>query len=286
MKTPTFFLNYNHIGAEEAKALNIPPTIPVQQVTYSGKVDLGRRIDPVLVMGDSSIPFGGTYPRGAGIMPHLSMELGWLVPYTSDKWGAHRQCAWYVRQHANTLPQPRVLIIIMTGYTLHFTDWAVAHLAPLAPGAGATAGTPDKETAKAEPPPKPFRATVKVTKVSGAPDPKETPYKEAYTVSEATVTRLWSKADGVAVGDTVLLVEWVMIERKLIEAVTTLKPGVDRTLDLTRWEKKLNAKQEDTRMILDDTENYDADLYWVSAQASSGKDADPEEERTQGKTSD
>ena len=31
-------------------------------------------------------------------------------------------------------------------------------------------------------------------------------------------------------------------------------------------------------MILDDTENYDADLYWVSAQASSGKDADPEEE--------
>ena len=31
-KTPTFFLNYNGISAEEAKALDIPPTVPMEQV--------------------------------------------------------------------------------------------------------------------------------------------------------------------------------------------------------------------------------------------------------------
>lgn len=281
VKTPDFMVRYNRLDGDEAKSLNIPATISVEQITYNGAVDMGKRIDPVFIMGDSSIRFGGNYPKSWGIKGHLSRELGWLVPYTGDDWGGHKQVEWYARSHAKTLPQPRVLILIMTGYSLNWTPsftvharvggWNVVNLPPL------PAAAPARDAARAESPPKPFRATVKLTKVSGAPDPKETPYKEAYTVSEATVTRLWSKADGVAVGDTVLLVEWVMKERKLIEAVTTLKPGVDRTLNLTRWEKKLNAKEEDTRMIVDDTENYDADLYWVSAQTSSGKDADPEE---------
>jgi len=154
MPTPTFFLNYNGISADEAKSLNIPPTIPAEQITYNGTVDLGTRIDPVFVMGDSSVPFGegkydpsvghGTgsaYPVGWGIMSHLSAELGWLVPYTSDHWGGHKQLEWYARSHAMTLPQPRVLILIMTGYSLNWTPeftvhprvggWNVVDLPPL-----------------------------------------------------------------------------------------------------------------------------------------------------------
>lgn len=621
---PTSFLDYNKINAEEAAALNIPPTIPVQQVTYSGKVDLGSRIDPVLVMGDSSVPHGGTYPQGWGIMPHLSKELGWLVPYTSDHWGAHRQCVWYARQYANKMPQPRVLILVMVGYSMYFNDaflgrWSIAPMplvlsgpgvfrarelhigsdsgtptaratasllvpedsklekivvtdafriassassnwdtslqngydaggrwtlpsgisfeigsagkpaslisighgqgwskrARLTAGEGGTftanvermqvgtmsgggtgwwgsmqpevkwtapygvgndfwgmldisrmgrcditavtievghtavkswgtqligrlllpkgsvkAGTvtvghafpvsevrdseafrpgcegridlngtlfevtgsinilgsgtvntfvsetsagpdlaadaklliegkgalnlvfkglpnkaglfyglrwkgdhkerlnelinsksitidaealgaiaakvkvftgtedvngtavtftyigladapagrwpiaptpslPAKPAAEAKPAvapadAKPFRATVTLTKVSVPPDPKKTPYKEAYTVSEAKVTKLEGKVDGVAVGDTILLVEWVMKGRKVLSSVARQKAGDTRTVTLTRWEKKLNAKEDEARMIMDDTENYTARMYWVS----------------------
>ena len=141
MGTPTFLLNFNGIGGDEAQALNIPPTIPAEQITYNGTVDLGTRIDPVFVMGDSSVPFAGLYPQGAGIMPHLSRELGRLVPYTSDSWGGHKQLEWYARSHATTLPQPRVLILIMTGYSLNWTPeftvhprvggWNVVNLPPL-----------------------------------------------------------------------------------------------------------------------------------------------------------
>ncbi|MDA1088589.1 MAG: hypothetical protein O2901_16440, partial [Verrucomicrobia bacterium] len=140
-QTPTFFLNYNGISAEEAKALNMPPTVPEEQVTYSGKVDLGNRIDPVFVMGDSSVPHGGTYPQGWGIMPHLSKELGWLVPYTSDNYGAHKQCVWYARQYASKMPQPRVLILVMVGYSLYFNDaflgrWSIAPMPLVLSGPG------------------------------------------------------------------------------------------------------------------------------------------------------
>ena len=139
--TPDFFLYYNKINAEEAAALNIPPTLPVQQVTYSGKVDLGNRIDPVFVMGDSSVPHGEIYPQGWGIMPHLSKELGWLVPYTSDNGGAHKQCVWYARQYANKMPQPRVLILVMVGYSLYFNDaflgrWSIAPMPLVLSGPG------------------------------------------------------------------------------------------------------------------------------------------------------
>ena len=628
VRTPTSFLDYNKINAEEAAALSIPPTIPVQQLTYGGKVDLGSRIEPVLVMGDSSVPFGGTYPQGWGIMPRLSKELGWLVPYTSDDWGAHKQCAWYARQHANKIPQPRVVIVIMTGYTLFCSNstflggWAIVPLplvlsgpgvftarelhiasesgtptatttvslqvpkdsklakivvtdafriassesskwhtslqngydagdrwtlpsgmgfeigsagkpaslisighgrgwskrAHLTAGEGGTftahvermqvgtmsgagtgwwgsmqpevkwtapygvgndfwgtldisrmgrcditaetievghtavkswgtqligrlllpkgrvkAGTvtvghafpvskvrdseafrpgcegridlngtvfevtgsinilgsgtvntfvsetsagpdlaadaklliegkgalnlvfkglpkkaglfyglrwkgdhqerlnelinsksitidaealganaaqvkvftgtedvngttvsftyiglvdapagrwpiapttplPAKPAAEAKPAVTPadegpFRATVTLTKVSVPPDPAKTPYKEAYRVSEAKVTKLEGKVDGVAVGDTILLVEWVMKNRKVLASVAQQKAGETRTLTLTRWEKKLNAKDSETRMIMDDTENYTAEMYWVGEPA-------------------
>ena len=270
MPTPTFFLNYNGIGADEAKALNIPPTIPAEQITYNGTVDLGNRIDPVFVMGDSSVPFAGLYPQGAGIMPHLSRELGRLVPYTSDSWGGHKQLEWYARSHAMTLPQPRVLILIMTGYSLNWTPeftvhprvggWNVVDLPPL-PAAAAV--TPDKKAETPPAPAKPFRAIVRITKVSAPPDPKTTPYKEAFTVSECKVTRLLSKTDDVKVGDTILMVEWVMKDRKVLASVANRKVGVQGTVTLTRWEKKLNASDEDTRMIMDDTENYDARMYWV-----------------------
>jgi hypothetical protein len=283
VQTPNFFLNYNKISDDEAKALNIPPTIPVEQITYDGAVDLGTRIDPVFVMGDSSVPFGAgkhdpgvghgvgpAYPTGWGILSHLSRELGWLVPYTSDHWGGHKQVEWYARDHARTLPQPRVLILIMTGYSLNWTPeftvharvggWNVVDLPPLPEAAAAT---PDKQAGMPAEPAKPFRAVVKLTKVSAPPDPKQTPYKEAFTVSEAKVTKLEGKVDGVAVGDTILLVEWVMKERKVLASVARQKAGETRTLTLTRWEKKINAKEEEARMIMDDTENYDARMYWV-----------------------
>ena len=109
----------------------------------------------------------------------------------------------------------------------------------------------------------PFRAAVRLTKVSAPPDPKTTPYKEAFTVSEAKVTELLSKTDEVKVGDTVLLVEWVMKEREVLAPVARQKAGDTRTVTLTRWEKKLNAKEDEARMIMDDTENYDAKMYWV-----------------------
>ena len=270
MGTPTFLLNFNGIGGDEAQALNIPPTIPAEQITYNGTVDLGTRIDPVFVMGDSSVPFAGLYPQGAGIMPHLSRELGRLVPYTSDNWGGHKQLEWYARSHATTLPQPRVLILIMTGYSLNWTPeftvhprvggWNVVDLPPL-PAAAAV--TPDKKAETPPEPAKPFRAIVKITKVSAPPDPKKTPYKEAFTVSEAEVTRLWSKAEGVEVGDTILLVEWVMKNRMVLQMVARQRVGTSRTVTLTRWEKKINAAEDESRMIMDDTGNYDARMYWV-----------------------
>jgi len=294
VKTPTFFLNYNRISQQEAKALNIPPTIQVEQVTYSndlwhsghiprigldGKLEIAKAkiegIYPVFVMGDSSVPHGGQGPQGPynkgwGIMSHLSKELGWLVPFTSDHWGGHKQLEWYVRSHAKTVPQPRVLILIMTGYTLFINSnatfhprvggWKVVHLPP-APAA--TAVTPDKKADTPPEPAAPFRATVELTKVSAPPDPKDTPYEEALTVSEAKVTKLWGKPEGVAVGDTILVVEWVMKKHKLIASAAALKAGDVRELSLVRWQKKINAGDEDTRMIRDDTENYDSEMYRV-----------------------
>jgi len=279
MPTPTFFLSYNGISADEAQSLNIPPTIPAEQITYNGTVDLGKRIDPVLVMGDSSVPFAGLYPKGAGIMPHLSRELGFLVPYTSDNWGGHKQIEWYARSHAMTLPQPRVLILVMTGYSLNWTKeftvharvggWNVVDLPPLpAVAPDKPAAIPDKTVAETKPvvtpePAKPFSAMVKITKVSAPPDPKQTPYKEAFTVSEAQVVRLLSATEEVKVGDTILMVEWVMKDRKVLASVANRKVGISGTATFTRWEKPLNAKEDDTRMIVDDTENFDAKMYWV-----------------------
>ncbi|MFM7520460.1 MAG: hypothetical protein ACKO9B_08330, partial [Planctomycetota bacterium] len=109
----------------------------------------------------------------------------------------------------------------------------------------------------------PFRAAVTLTRVSVPPDPAKTPYKEAFTVSEAKVTNLEGRVDGVAVGDTILLVEWVMKDRTVLASVARQKAGDTRSLTLTRWEKKLNAKEDEGRMIMDDTENYDARIYWV-----------------------
>jgi len=266
LPAPKFFLRYNGISEDEAKPLNIPATLPFEEVSFAGPVNLGGKIDPVFLMGDSSVPFGGVYPKGAGIMPHLSAELGWLVPFTSDKGGAHKQCEWYARQHAKTLPQPQVLIVVMVGYSLYFNEaflgkWSIAPLPPLPPPAQPAAG-PNKAAASpaaAEP----FRAVVTLTKVSAPPDPEKTPYKEAYTVSEAEVTKLLGNAEGVQVGDTILLVEWVMKDRKVLPAATRLRRGVTRTVGLSRWEKKLNASDEETRMIMDDTENFDAAMYWV-----------------------
>ena len=267
MPTGTFLLHFNGIGGDEAQALNIPPTIPAEQITYNGTVDLGTRIDPVFVMGDSSVPFAGLYPQGAGIMPHLSRELGRLVPYTSDNWGGHKQVEWYARSHARTLPQPRVLILIMTGYSLNWTPeftvhprvggWNIVDL-PALPEAAAV--IPD---IKDETPPEPFRAMVKITKVSAPPDPDQTPYKDAFTVSEAEVVRLLSATDEVKVGDTILMVEWVMKDRKVLASVAGRQAGTTGTATLTRWERTINAAEDDTRMIMDDTENYDARMYWV-----------------------
>lgn len=264
LPTPKFFLQYNGISADEAKPLNIPPTLTFEEVSFAGPVDLGKRIDPVFLMGDSSVPFAGVYPKGAGIMPHLSAELGWLVPYTSDHWGAHKQCAWYARKHAQTLPQPRVLILVMVGYSLYFNEaflgkWSIAPLPPLPPPAEANGN----KTSAAPAGGKPFRAVVTLTKVSTPPDPKKTPYKEAYTVSEAEVTELLEDVEGLAVGDTILLVEWAMKDRKVLPAATRLRSGLTRTVGLTRWEKQINASDKDTRMIMDETENYDAAMYWV-----------------------
>jgi hypothetical protein len=257
LPAPQFFLSYNGISANEAKPLNIPATLPFEEVSFAGPVNMGAKIDPVFLMGDSSVPFAGAYPKGAGMMPHLSAELGWLVPYTSDRGGGHKQCAWYARQHAQTVPQPRVLILVMVGYSLYFNEaflgkWSIPPLPPLPSPAGA-----NKAAAS------PFRAVVKLTKVSAPPDPKKTPYKEAYTVSEAEVTKLLGDAEGVKVGDTILLVEWVMKDRKMMPEAMRLRSGVSRTVGLSRWEKQTNASDEDTRMIVDDTENFDAAMYWV-----------------------
>ena len=67
LPTPRFFLQYNGITADEAKPLNIPATLPFEEVTFAGPVNLGGKIDPVFLMGDSSVPFAGVYPKGAGI---------------------------------------------------------------------------------------------------------------------------------------------------------------------------------------------------------------------------
>ncbi|MEI6537245.1 MAG: hypothetical protein WCN98_18020, partial [Verrucomicrobiaceae bacterium] len=245
--TPNYMTVHNKLSGEEIKALNIPSAISVNQITYTGNVNMGRRIDPVFVIGDSSVPCGGAYPRGWGIMPNLSRELGWLVPYTSDNMGAHRQCAAYVRDHGTTVPQPRVLIVVMVGYSLQFSDshwqgpWSIPAL-PALPAQVKAVETRDS---------KPFRASVKLTKVSGAPNPKETPYKDAYTVSEAKVTKLPPNLNGVKSGDTILLVEWAMKNRNVLLTASRLKVGDERTLTLTPWRKQINASEKDSRMIMD-----------------------------------
>ena len=52
----------------------------------------------------------------------------------------------------------------------------------------------------------------------------------------------------------------------MLPAASRLRSGVTRTVGLTRWEKKMNASDEETRMIMDDTVNFDAAMYWVGDQ--------------------
>ena len=147
VQTPSQLISINGIAPHQEWADNmakpekwgLPPKSPAWQVSYDGKVleteVMDKRLDPVLVMGDSNVfhlsgqagAGGRQAGYGAGFPEQLSMALGLVVPQRAEADGARLMPRRYAERLAKEAPQPRVIVLAI-GLGTIFQPWEVVKL--------------------------------------------------------------------------------------------------------------------------------------------------------------
>ncbi|MEI7832090.1 MAG: hypothetical protein WCJ56_02685 [bacterium] len=228
----------------------IPATYQATQILYDGKplrtdLVMSNRLDPVLVMGDSSVyhlswQHGG---EAAGFPEHLSMALGFPVAQRPAGAAGPITPQRYAREFARQQPQPRVLIESMvTGY--HKENWPSADLP--------AAGTTTLEGVDV------ISVVARVQTPSAPPDPKTTTYADCLSITVFDVEPGEKPAP-----KTLLVSQWVMHDRHLLEAAK-IAAGERYRLTLLPWKEAVRREPLlGAAMMRDDTGMLDVPMFWL-----------------------
>ncbi len=234
---PTSLVDQNKLTEAEKKQLRLPADEEVVRVRYTGGQPDGN--SPILVIGDSNvIDRTDSVPGDSGVDRLLSREIGIVVETRGQHAGARTQAYRYSSLYAKLTPQPRVIIYCMCVGAMGNGKW------PL-------------ETTKGMKPPD-IDVYATVTKAPKLPDPKTATYKDALMMSECEVQ------EGMEKGKAILVVQWVMKDRKLVPAPIS-KVGSKPGLVLTSWEDAVAAEPRlGEVMMLNESDKLDAPTYWVA----------------------
>ncbi len=247
-----------HVGA---KIDGVPEHYQATQILYDGKVlrtdkIMGDRIDPVLVLGDSTVfhlswQHGG---EGAGFPEHLSMALGFPVAQYGRAAGGPKAALNYARDLSSRSPQPRVVILSMVMYDMVGTNWPLADLKPVGDGQGGQAASTQPAQA--------LTVQGRVAEAVPAPDTVKSPYKDAVSFVVVTLPAEPGKEPR-----RVLVGSWVMQDRKL-EDWATLRVGQSLNLTLLPWKEAIAAEPYRASAMRLEPAGEDAlslPMYWAVA---------------------
>jgi len=230
----------NVLGALDLKT-------PVEVVLFDGKDAPFDPRSPVALVGDSQLYHMNKdhhIGRSACLASHLAKEIGMLVDSRS-------------RPNIITAPQlffesshrrggKRVLVMVSAG-----------------PGQGwRLADPPTIERARVAQ--DTIIAKARVLKISQPPDPGKTIYKDAISVTEYEILEV---EQGAYTMKRVLVLQWVMRNHKLTGAARVRK-GEEHRLTLRPWVDAVAERpQLDAIQLIDDTENFESELFWVLPEA-------------------
>lgn len=217
------------------------------QITDTQYTDIGNRIDPILIMGDSNVNWKGRYPQGCGFINHITKELGVPVPYRARGAGNINAAYTYSRNYSSIYPQPKVIMLVIWQESLGWDGWKMPVLPLPEPEMKADDKTEKKEN---------IIVAGKVIFASTPPDPAAAAYPDALTVTEYETEYH---------GDRKVIqgIQWVMKDQKLLDTAK-IKRGDYYWLELSPWDDivKTNTKLSEI-MVIDDTESFDLEQFWI-----------------------
>jgi lysophospholipase L1-like esterase len=213
----------------------------------SEKENPGIKIDPVFILGDSMAGWRAYYPDGGGFANYLSMELGFPVPFLGVPGGSFSIAYTYSKVLSTKYPQPRVIIATIRAASLGKDYWKLPYL-------------PFPEIKKNDYTINPeLSIFAEVTMTSALPDPETSAYVDALTVSEFQTKNNDKNVN-------LQTIHSIMEDRTIIRQ-GDLKVGEKYWLELVPWQKQVEINPELLSiMLIDDSENYDLEQYWIKKQ--------------------